>query len=130
MTPSSLTLFRRTLTFIVLVLSSLTTAQSQTATGETQVSIAKEGLEATLRLEACGENTVLTIAWKNVNNYAVVALLTVKAQDNQSLLLMTTARVEANAVKVETCTDVDQKSRYIQIADFSDVIIDLTLPNN
>ena len=127
MTPPILTLIRSTLTFFVLVLSSVITAQSQSATGETQLAIAKEGLEATLRLEVCGETTLVTIAWKNTNVKPVMAVLTLKGKNDQSLLLMTTTRLTADAVKAESCESVDHKSRSVAISNFADVVVDLTV---
>jgi hypothetical protein len=87
------------------------------------------GLEATVKIVACGDKSILAIEWKNTNAQIAIAVLSLKAKSDQSVILTTSVVVGANEVKSETCESLDPTHRAVSFSDFSNVQAELKLAN-
>lgn len=97
--------------------------------GDDILQVSKGGLEATLRIENCGEKNVVTIEWKNTNSHSAVGILSLNSKFSHEPILAITVAVPANHEKTETCESIDAGYRSVGFTTFSDVQAELTLVN-
>jgi len=97
--------------------------------GEETLQVTKGGLEAVLKIESCGDNSVLTVEWKNNNAQAAIVALSLKSKSDQSVLLTTSVMIGANQVKSETCEGQNPLYRGVSFSNFSNVQAELTIAN-
>jgi hypothetical protein len=97
--------------------------------GDDVLQVTKNGLEATLKIESCGDNSILTIEWKNTNAEIAIVALSLKSKSDQSVFLTTSVVIGANEVKSETCESLNPSYRAVSISDFTNVQAELTIAN-
>lgn len=118
----------RALCMIMLICISVAGAP-KSKSGADVLQVSKGNLEATLKIQTCGNQSILTIEWKNTSAQAVVAVLSLKSKSDQSNIFSVSVSVAANEMKSETCESVDAEYRKISFSDFGDVEAELILIN-
>jgi hypothetical protein len=108
----------RALCMIALICISVAGAP-KTPPGDDVLQVSRGGLEATLKIQTCGDKSILIAEWKNTNAQTSIGVLSLKSKSDQSSIFVVSVAVAANTVKVETCDDVDSAQREVTFSNFS-----------